>query len=256
MKINKLISKFNFTKYFNRKILYIVMHYVGAVSTAKNNATYFKNGNRNASAHYFVDEKSIWQSVLDKNAAWAVGGGLLDQGSVYAKFGAKFYGKCTNANSISIEMCCKKKNGKLYIDDKTIDNTAELVQYLMELHDVPAENVIRHFDVNGKLCPLPYVKTEDWNELHEILTGKKQGKYSGKFPVLPKKGYLSNGDEGVQVGRLQEFLNWYGDYGLKIDKDFGPKTENAVKKFQDLEGLVVDGLFGAKSLAKAKTIKK
>ena len=70
-KINKKISNYNYTAYRSRDIRYIVIHWVGAVSTAKNNAEFFARANRNASAHYFVDKDEIWQSVLDKNAAWA-----------------------------------------------------------------------------------------------------------------------------------------------------------------------------------------
>lgn len=86
--------------------------------------------------------------------------------------------------------------------------------------------------------------------------GAPKKPYSGKFPVLPEKGYLKKGDTGAQVVRLQNFLNWYGSYGLKSDGDFGIKTENAVKAFQKANGLKVDGQFGVKSLAKAKTSEK
>ena len=110
IKINKKISKYNHYDMDNRKIKYIVIHWVGAASSAKNNADYFYSADRRASAHYFVDDKERWQSVLDKNAAWAVGGGPLDQASPYAKYGKKYFNKCTNSNSISIEMCCKKKS--------------------------------------------------------------------------------------------------------------------------------------------------
>ncbi|MGF6376837.1 N-acetylmuramoyl-L-alanine amidase CwlA [Clostridiales Family XIII bacterium PM5-7] len=171
MKINKKISKYNHDKYTNRDIKYIVIHYVGTTSTAKNNVDYFAGGDRQASAHYFVDDTSIWQSVEDKNAAWAVGSsGLLDQGSPYAKYGGKLFGKCTNKNSISIEMCCKKKSGKIYITDATIKNTAELVQSLQKKYGIKDDKVVRHFDVNGKLCPLPYVETTKWKKLREELT--------------------------------------------------------------------------------------
>ena len=37
-KINKKISNYNYTAYRSRDIRYIVIHWVGAVSTAKNNA--------------------------------------------------------------------------------------------------------------------------------------------------------------------------------------------------------------------------
>ena len=172
IKINKKISKYNHYDMNNRKIKYIVIHWVGAASSAKNNADYFYSADRSASAHYFVDDKEIWQSVLDKNAAWAVGGGPLDQASPYAKYGKKYFNKCTNSNSISIEMCCKKNSqGKLYITDETIDLTAELVQMLQKKYSISDKNVIRHFDVNGKLCPGTHIEELKWEKLHSILVG-------------------------------------------------------------------------------------
>ena len=172
IKINKKISKYNHYDMNNRKIKYIVIHWVGAASSAKNNADYFYSADRNASAHYFVDDKEIWQSVLDKNAAWAVGGGPLDQASPYAKYGKKYFNKCTNSNSISIEMCCKKNSqGKLYITDETIELTAELVQMLQKKYSISDKNVIRHFDVNGKLCPGTHIEELKWEKLHSKLVG-------------------------------------------------------------------------------------
>ena len=172
IKINKKISKYNHYDMNNRKIKYIVIHWVGAASSAKNNADYFYSADRSASAHYFVDDKEIWQSVLDKNAAWAVGGGPLDQASPYAKYGKKYFNKCTNSNSISIEMCCKKNSqGKLYITDETIDLTAELVQMLQKKYSISDKNVIRHFDVNGKLCPGTHIEELKWEKLHSKLVG-------------------------------------------------------------------------------------
>lgn len=80
--------------------------------------------------------------------------------------------------------------------------------------------------------------------------------YSGTFPKLPSRGYFKKGDKGTQVKYLQKFLNWYGNYKLEVDGEIGDLTLNAVEDFQKKNKLVVDGLFGAKSLAKAKTIKK
>lgn len=71
---------------------------------------------------------------------------------------------------------------------------------------------------------------------------------------LPTKT-LKKGAKGDQVKLLQNFLNWYGNYGLKTG-EFGPKTEKAVKDYQRKEGLVDDGIFGPKSLKKAKAVKK
>lgn len=81
-------------------------------------------------------------------------------------------------------------------------------------------------------------------------------KYSGTFPKLPTRKYFKRGDKGEQVRNLQRFLNWFGNYGLVVDGVIGSKTILAVEKFQKANKLAVDGLFGKKCLAKAKTIEK
>lgn len=85
---------------------------------------------------------------------------------------------------------------------------------------------------------------------------KAKKKYTGTFPVLPTRGYFKYGDKGEQVKHLQKFLNWYGNYNLDIDGEYGVLTETAVEKFQRATKLDADGLFGKKSLKKAKSIKK
>lgn len=69
-------------------------------------------------------------------------------------------------------MCCKKNaKGKLYITEKTIKNTADLVQAIQKRLGIDDDHVIRHFDVNGKLCPYPYIEASKWKVLHAKLTG-------------------------------------------------------------------------------------
>ena len=64
--IQRKISPYNFSSRNGTNIKYIVLHYTGNKDdTALNNATYFYNGDRQVSAHYFVDDISIWQSVED-----------------------------------------------------------------------------------------------------------------------------------------------------------------------------------------------
>lgn len=241
-------------------IKYIVIHYTANDGdTDENNGNYFDDKYIGASAHYFVDDDSATQSVPDNYVAWHCGGGR--QG----KNGGTYLGKCTNSNSIGIEICDDVKNGVIYPSTKTIENVIELTEYLMDKYNVPKENVIRHYDVTGKACPAYWCgsvlknrkwKTAFWNKLKAVKKTTTKKGYSGTFPTLPKKGYLCKGDTGTQVGRLQAFLNWYGGYGLVVDNSFGSKTLSAVKAFQKATGLVVDGYFGSKSLAKAKTIKK
>ena len=97
-------------------------------------------------------------------------------------------------------------------------------------------------------------KVKEKEEKEEEFVIDKVG-YTGSFPKLPAKGFLQKGDEGTEVRKLQKFLKWYG-YDIKVDGDFGEKTDNAVRNFQEAEGLSVDGDFGEKSLKKAKAIKK
>jgi hypothetical protein len=79
-------------------------------------------------------------------------------------------------------------------------------------------------------------------------------KYTGFFPVLPPKKYFGYGDDGIEVRRLQIFLNWSGA-DIDVDGEFGNETYKAVKDFQKKYGLEVDGEFGVKSLKKAKAVK-
>ncbi len=60
--------------------------------------------------------------------------------------------------------------------------------------------------------------------------------------------YLEVGAHGEQVEAMQECLAFLGHYTGRIDGDFGPMTESAVKKFQEAQGLYVDGEFGPKSI--------
>ena len=79
-------------------------------------------------------------------------------------------------------------------------------------------------------------------------------RYTGPFPKVPPIIKLNS--LGTEVKKLQQFLNWYGDYKLIIDGNCGEKTIKAIKMFQKAEKLTVDGKFGSKSLAAAKSIKK
>ena len=182
VEIQKKLTPYNFTSMSNKKNLYIVVHYVGAVSTAKNNASYYASGKLNSSAHYFVDETSIWQSVKDEDRAWHCGGGL--QG----KNGHAFHGICTNSNSIGIEMCVKKdKYGNWYFEEKTIKNTVDLIKHLMDKHDIPIERVIRHFDVTGKNCPAPYVNESKWNEFKNLILAEEGALTMVQYEELKKE---------------------------------------------------------------------
>lgn len=163
--IQKMISAYN--HYKGNNIQYIVIHDVGTRSTARNNVVYFSGGNRNASAHYFVDDGSIWQSVEDFNGAFHVGDG-------YGRYGI------TNTNSIGIEMCLP--NG--VVTAKTEQNTIELTQYLMKKYNLPVSRVVRHYDASRKNCPTQFNLDGKWTRWF-AFKNKLQGASPTPTPTPP-----------------------------------------------------------------------
>ena len=163
--INRKITPYNFTKNNNKHNDWLVIHYVGAVSSAKNNAQYFYTAKRGASAHYFVDANEIWQVVEDTDNAWHVGGAKT------------YYNACRNNNSIGIEMCCFKDDfGTWYFEPQTVQNTIELARELIKKYGISRGHVVRHYDVTHKICPAPFVNNPDaWqNFLDEVFKEDKE----------------------------------------------------------------------------------
>ena len=177
----------------SRNVAYVVMHYTGNTKdTAKANATYFSGAGRNASAHLFVDDSKIYQSVELRDTAWHCG--------------AKSYkhNACRNANSIGIEMCCTAGNYR--ISEKTKKNAAYLCAYLCKMLGISAggvdKYVLRHYDVTGKSCPAQMVQNPaEWqafkDNVKSILGGNAE---SAKKPDKAK-----NTAKGVSKGDIVIF---------------------------------------------------
>lgn len=174
------------SKRSTKDIKYLVIHFTANDGdTDENNGKYFANNNVGASAHYFVDSDSVTQSVPDNYVAYAVGGRKYDDCDKTG--GGSQYGKCTNYNSISMELCDDVKNGKIYPSKGTIENAIEHAKKLMKKYNIPKSRVIRHFDVNGKKCPGYWCgsdakdkkwREEFWDKLEEP---KKVSKYYDKY---------------------------------------------------------------------------
>lgn len=161
MEINKLLTAINYNKGNGKQNKYIVVHYVGATGGAEANCRYFQKTYRGASAHYFVGHKGeVWQCVEDKDIAWHCGANKYK------------HPYCRNSNSIGIEMCCRQNssNGTWYFEDATVNTTIVLIKELMKKYNIPVANVIRHYDVTGKVCPEPYVRDSGaWNTFKASL---------------------------------------------------------------------------------------
>ena len=182
------------------QIRYLVYHYTGNDGDrAANNAKYFQNNIVKASAHYFVDDTTVWRSVPDLKVAWSVGG------SKYANAdktgGGTMYGVITNTNSLSIEMCDTIRNGVYQASEATLVNAAELGRELMEKYGIPIENVYRHFDVTGKHCPSYLVNAQKWAEFKKrlevkIMDNTPSGAHKAGVDWAVANGILTGNSDG------------------------------------------------------------
>ena len=143
-------------------VRYIVMHYTANNGdTARNNCDYYHRvGGLQASAHYFCDEYGAMQSVLECDTAWHCGAR------------AYWHPECRNGNSIGIEMCSRKRaDGSYYILPETVANAATLAKGIMQRYGIDTEHVVRHYDVTGKRCPMPWMDDPaQWAAFKAMLT--------------------------------------------------------------------------------------
>lgn len=147
-------------------VRYIVLHYTaGNGDTARNNCDYYHRvGGLQASAHYFCDEYGAMQSVREGDTAWHCGAR------------AYWHPECRNGNSIGIEMCSRKRaDGSYYIKPETVANAATLAREIMQRYGIDTDHVLRHYDVTGKRCPMPWVDDPaQWTAFLAMLTPEHQ----------------------------------------------------------------------------------
>ena len=137
------------------KVNGVVVHYTGNPgTTALQNRSYFENlgitGERSASAHFVIGyEGEIIQCLPLDEIAYAV--------------------KTRNYDSISIECCFVDENGKF--TDATYQSLLQLTAWLLREYKLTPNDVLRHYDVGGKKCPLYFVEHEDsWEQFRQDLT--------------------------------------------------------------------------------------
>ena len=241
MQINRLLTPYNLTKRGDvDRIKYIVIHYVGATGGAEANCRYYAGQYVGASAHYYVDfDGTIWQSVQDGDIAWHCG--------------AKSYvhPECRNSNSIGVELCVRNSGSKAadsrdwYFEDATVQAAIRLTRELMAKYNVPADHVIRHYDVTGKICPNPFVynhTVHTWDAFKAALVAsepavigwekdsqgkykyrKENGEYAASEWLTINHHYYLFGADGVMLTGKQQ---WNGDW-FYLDETPGGALEGA-----------------------------
>lgn len=197
MKITEMLltpNKYSRPQIKLNRVAKIAVHYVGnPKSSAKNNRDYFENlkntRERYVSAHFIIGlEGEIIQCIP------------LDEWSY-----------CTNqANgySISIECCHPDSTGKF--NSMTEDSLTELCAYLCRKFGLTADDIIRHYDVTGKRCPLWYV---DHPEDFAAFRKRVEALISGDAETVGREMYY------VQVGAFASKEN-AEKYLEKVKNDY------------------------------------
>lgn len=129
-----------------KRIKNIVIHYVGnPKTTAQNNRDYFDKDATEVSSHFVVG--------LD--------GEIIQCVPLWEKSSASNW---RNIDTISIEVCHPDESGKF--GDETYLSVVKLTAWLCGQLKLEKDDVIRHYDITEKLCPLYYVENEnEWQKL-------------------------------------------------------------------------------------------
>ncbi len=131
----------------------IVIHYVGNPNTtAQNNRDYFNKLDTSVSSHFVVGlEGEIIQCV-----------------PLYERSAAS---NERNKDTISIEVCHPDETGKF--NESTYESVTKLTAWLCNEFSLDETDIIRHYDITGKICPKYYVENEDeWENLKNNVKEK------------------------------------------------------------------------------------
>lgn len=131
------------------KVKGIVVHYTGNPgTTAMQNRNYFEGLAESkitkASSHYIIGlSGEIIQCIPLDEIAYA--------------------SNERNVDTISIECCIDNDAGRF--NEKTYDALVHLVAWLVGEYDLKIDDIIRHYDVTGKICPKYFVEHESaWED--------------------------------------------------------------------------------------------
>ena len=160
----------------------IILHYIGNPgTTARQNASYFAHVNSQTSVHYIVDEEEIIEIIPPEE---------------------KSYGTSSrrhNESFIQIEMCHPDESGK--VSNATLTNVVWLCRKLMGRYGIT--EIIRHYDVTGKRCPLWYVEhPEEWEALKRWILGGEDEMTEELRGALAKIEERLTAIEAVTVNRM------------------------------------------------------
>ncbi|MFS0657068.1 N-acetylmuramoyl-L-alanine amidase [Bacillus sp. 179-C3.3 HS] len=242
---------------------YITVHNTANTArgaNASSHATFVARSSTGVSWHYTVDDQEIYQHLPLNENGWHAGDGRGNG----------------NMKSIGIEIC-ENAGGDF---DKAVENAQWLIRKLMKDYGIPLSNVVPHKHWSGKECPRKLlglwdqfkagiatahtdsksktttVQTQSLKTSASVTKQKTSGLPSGILKVTKP---LTKGSQVTAVQKALATLYFYPDKGAKnngVDGYYGPKTANAVKRFQLMNGLGADGIYGPKTKRKIEQLLK
>ena len=133
----------------------VVIHYVGNPgTTAMGNRNYFNQPTTEVVSHFVVG--------LDGEVVQCL---PLHERSVASN--------SRNRDTVSIEVCHPDESGRF--NDVTYASLVRLTAWLCDLGGLDETDVIRHYDVTGKECPVYYVRHPDaWQQLRDDIANAQK----------------------------------------------------------------------------------
>lgn len=211
----------------------IAIHYIGNPNTsAKNNRNYFDTNSNYVSANYIIGlDGEVICCIPPDEISWATA--------------------VANQYSPSIECCHPDSTGKL--NSKTYRSLVELCVYLCNRYKLNETNLIRHFDVTGKVCPRGFVPkskggTDDNNNTAWLKLKADVKALLTPTTVLDSDGYkVGSNTIGCYLLKrdlLRAKALGLTRYGMDNNGKFGKGTQNAVNDLLSKWGYKPNGIAG------------
>ena len=122
----------------------VIQYMCNPGSTAQQNRDYYANPASDVSSHFVIGLK----------------GEIIQCIPLHEKSSASNH---RNKDTISIEVCHPDENGKF--TDASYQSLVKLTAWLCDICDLDSSDIIRHYDITGKQCPLYFVTSEDkWEQ--------------------------------------------------------------------------------------------
>lgn len=215
----------------------------GKLTAVQCGTNVFKKGK--VSSNYGIGYKGDYCQYVEESK------GAFAQGSKY-----------WNKRGISIELANTTNGSKGWkVSDETLESCIELVADIFKRNELglvnyngtTKGNLLMHKWVANTSCPGLYLGNKFQyiaDESNKIILGVVR---------VHARGYFKYGDKGRSVRLIQRFLRSQGLYKGQYKGEIGTYltvTKSAVKKFQKMYKLTVDGLWGPECEKKYKELMK